>query len=216
MRRLSLARIAGVAAACCAAACGARAAEPDALAQIGAQVGSHAVVRAEFTQSRQMAVMKRPLTSSGRLVYARRLGVLWLIEQPLRATYVLGEDRIAEVGADGVRRERALREVPGLAPLGRVLRALFGADTAVLKEHFEVTLRGDAAAWELDLRPREAQLAQFLAGVQVSGGRFVEAIRMSEAGGDVTQIRFRNSRSASAPSDEELRLFGEPGPATRP
>ena len=80
MRGLRLAGIAAVAAACCAAAFAARAAEPDSLAQIGAQIGRHAVVRADFTQTRQMAVMKRPLTSSGRLVYARRLGVLWQIE----------------------------------------------------------------------------------------------------------------------------------------
>jgi hypothetical protein len=188
------------------------AAEPEALARIGAQIGQHPVVRAEFTQTRQMAVMKRPLVTTGRLVYARQQGVLWQIEQPYRMSYVLGEERIAEIGADGARRERRLRDVPGLAQVSRVLRALFGADTRVLQEHFEVTLRGDAAKWELDLKPRQAQLAQFIAGLRVSGGRFVDAIRMDEPGGDRTDIQFRNSQAAAAPDAAELQLFGPAKP----
>ena len=188
------------------------AAEPDALARIGAQIGQHPVVRAEFTQTRQMAAMKRPLVTSGRLVFARQQGVLWQIEQPYRMSYVLGEERIAEIGADGARRERRLRDVPGMAQVSRVLRALFGADTAVLQEHFDVVLRGDAAKWELDLKPKQAQLAQFITGLQVSGGRFIEAIRMDEAGGDTTQIRFRNSQAATAPDAAELQLFGPTRP----
>jgi hypothetical protein len=188
------------------------AAEPDLLERIGAQIGQHAVVRAEFTQTRQMAAMKRPLATSGRLVYARQHGVLWQIEQPYRIGYVLGEERIAEIAADGARRERRVRDVPGLAQVSRVLRALFSADAAVLREHFEVAQRGDASKWELDLKPRQPQLAQFLTALQVSGGRFVDAIRMEEAGGDVTQIRFRNSQPAAAPDAAELQLFGPEKP----
>jgi hypothetical protein len=56
--------------------------------------------------------------------------------------------------------------------------------------------------------PRQKQIAQFLTGLQLSGGRFVESIRIGEVGGDSTQIRFRNTQGASVPNDEELRLFG--------
>lgn len=183
--------------------------QADALARIGAQIEQYPVVRAEFTQSKQMAAMKRPLVTSGRLVYSRRHGVLWQIEQPFRMSYVLGEDRIVEIGADGVRRERGLRDVPGLAQVGRVFRALLGANTTALREYFDATARGDPGKWEIELKPRQPQLAQFLTGLQLSGGRFVDSITIGEAGGDSTRIRFRNSQGASAPSDAELLLFGQ-------
>lgn len=51
-------------------------AEPDTLAQISAQMEQHPVVRAEFVQSKQMSVLKRPLVTSGHLVFSRRHGVL--------------------------------------------------------------------------------------------------------------------------------------------
>ncbi len=192
------------------------AAEPATLAHISAQLGQHAVVRADFTQTRQLAVMKRPLVSSGHVLYARGHGVLWQAEQPKRISYALGEDRIAEVGPDGARRERGVREVPGLSQVSRVLRALFDADSAVLEQYFELSLRGDAAKWELDLKPRQPQLAQVLTAIRVSGGRFVDAVRLDEAGGDVTQIQFRNSTSAAAPSAEELQLLRGPQAPAKP
>src|SRR6185369_15238228 len=107
---------------------------------------------------------------------SRRHGVLWQIEQPFRMSYVLGEERIVEIGADGVRRERGLRDVPGLAQVGRVFRALLGANTAALRDYFDATVQGDPAKWEIELKPRQPQLAQFLTGLQLSGGRFVDKI----------------------------------------
>ncbi len=184
------------------------AAEPDALARIAAQVEQSPVVRAEFVQSRQIAAMKRPLVTSGRLLFSQQHGVLWLIEQPYRIGYVLAEDRVVEIASDGSRRERGPRDVPGLAQVGRVFRAMLGTNTSALQEHFEVTAKVDGQKWELVLTPRRAQLAQFLSGMQLSGSRFVESISVSEAGGDSTQIRLRNTQGASAPSDAELQLFG--------
>jgi len=186
----------------------------DALARIAAQIEQYPVIRAEFLQSKQMLAMKRPLVTSGRIVYTRSHGVLWQIEQPYRMSYLLGEDRIVEIGADGSRRERGLREVAGLAQIGRVFRAMLGADAAALREYFDVAVRGDAGKWEIDLKPREPQLAQVLTGLLLTGARFVETIQIGEVGGDSTQIRFRNTQGAAAPGETELQLFG-PGPGKR-
>lgn len=187
-----------------------KAAEPDTLTRISTQIEQHAVVRAEFTQSKQMAALKRPLITSGHVVFSRRHGVLWQIEQPYRMSYILGEDRIVEIAADGARRERSLRDVPGLTQIGRIFRALLGANTPALRDAFEIGVLGDPAHWEIKLQPREAQLAQFLNGLFLTGGRFVESIRIDEAGGNTTLIRFRNTRGDEAPNDAELALFGVP------
>ncbi|MEI7429607.1 MAG: outer membrane lipoprotein carrier protein LolA [Betaproteobacteria bacterium] len=178
------------------------------LARIGAQIQQYPLLRAEFVQTKQVAAMKRPLVTSGHLTFSQQHGVLWQIEQPYRMSYVLGEERIVEISSDGVRRERGLREVPGLAQVGRVFRAMLGANTAALQEVFEVAVQGDVGKWEISLKPRQAQLAQFLSGMQLSGARFVESITISEAGGDTTQIRFRNTQGLTAPSESELQLFG--------
>ena len=180
----------------------------DTLARIASQIEKYPVVHAEFVQTKQMAALKRPLVTTGRLTFSRSHGVLWQIEQPYRMSYVLGEERIVEIGSDGVRRERGLREVPGLAQVGRVFRALLGANTSALQEYFDLALKGDASKWELELKPRQAQLAQFLTVMRLDGASFVEGITISETGGDSMQIRLRNAQGASVPSEAELQLFG--------
>ena len=180
----------------------------DTLAQIGAQIEQYPVLRAEFVQTKQMAALKRPLITRGQLTYSRQNGVLWQIEQPYRMSYVLGEERIVEISGDGIRQERGLREVPGLAQVGRVFRAMLGANTTALQENFDVTVQGDIGKWEITLKPRQAQLSQFLTGMQLSGARFVENITITEAGGDSTQIRFQNSQGVNQLNGAELQLFG--------
>jgi len=195
-----------IGAVCCVGALPAQAA--DILSQIGAQIEQYPVVRAEFVQTKQMAALKRPLVTSGRFTFSRKHGVLWQIEKPYRMSYVLGETRIVEIGSDGVRRVRENRDVPGLAQVGRVFRAMLGANTDALREYFDAAVQGDPARWSIALKPRQSQLALYLSGMQLSGGRFVEEIRISETGGDSTQIRFGNSQGATDLNETELLLVG--------
>jgi hypothetical protein len=185
------------------------------LDELAAQAAAYPLVRAEFVQTKRMAAMKRPLLTRGRLTFLRGRGVLWQIEQPYRVTYVLGESRIVEIGEDGARRAREARDMPGLAQVGRIFQAMLGANTEALREHFELAARGeekregekDARRWTLELKPRQAPLAQFLDGLRLSGARFVEEIQIDEAGGDSTQILLRDSQGAETPTGDEARLF---------
>lgn len=189
-------------------ACVASANAAELLNEIAAQVQQYPVIRAEFEQTRQMAALKRPLVTAGRLTFSREHGVLWRIEKPYRMVYVLGEARIVEIGENGTRRVREARDVPGLAQVGRVFRAMLGANSAALREYFDVTAQGVPSKWTIELKPRQAQMAQFLTAMHLSGGGFVDAIRISEASGDSTQIRFFNSQGAAVPNEAELSLFG--------
>lgn len=183
----------------------------DTLSQIGSRIEQYPVVRADFVQTKQMAALKRPLVTRGRLTFSRRQGVLWQIDQPYRMSYVLDEARIVEIGGDGGRRVRETRDVPGLAQVGRVFRAMLGANSDALREYFDATVQGDPDRWFIELKPRQPQLAQYLGGMFLTGGRFVEEIRINEAGGDSTQIRFRNSLGGAALNDAEVLLFGSDG-----
>lgn len=183
------------------------AAETDMLKRIGSQIERHHVVHADFTQTKQMAALKRPLITTGHLVFLREQGVLWQIEKPYRIAYLLSDEKIVEIAADGSRKERGQRDVPGLAQIGRVFHAMLGAQTNILHEYFNVSVEGNEKKWRITLTPRHPQIAQFLTQLRLNGGQFVEQIRILEAGGDTTLIRFTNSRGSKIPSESDKRLF---------
>lgn len=179
----------------------------DLLTRIATQLDRHAVVRAEFAQSKQISGLKRPLQTGGQIVFARQHGVLWQIDQPYKVSYILSEDKVVEIAADGTRKERLARDLPGLAQVGRVFRAMLGANTAALREYFDIQAQGATSNWSLVLTPRQAQMAQFIERLDINGGAFVNGIRIQEKGGDLTQIRFHHSSAAAELSENEQQLF---------
>ncbi len=187
--------------------CFGAAAEPPASAkslpsQIVSGVSRAAVLRAEFTQTKTIAALTRPLVTSGRFVYVRGSGLLWTIDQPYRAVYVLSDNGISEVG-----QARGPGPGTGLQHVSRIFRALFEPDVALLEQYFATTATGDAARWDLTLTPQQSALRQVFKVLHVRGARFVEDVSFDEANGDTTQISFRNTREAAVPQEEELRLL---------
>lgn len=179
-------------------------------AQLGARLEQVPVLRAEFVQSKQMAAFKKPLQTRGRLVFARQNGVLWQIEQPLKLTYVLQENRMLEIGDDGNVQARTSKDQPGIAQIGRIFRALLGGQTKALADLFDASGSGDAErGWTLTLTPRTPQVAQFIRRIALNGSRYVDSIRIEEAGGDTATIKFRQTGEAAALNDEERKLFAK-------
>ena len=182
-------------------------ANADALGDIRARLDAHTVVRAEFVQTRTMADLARPLVTRGRMVVWGAGGVIWQIDKPVRATYVLRDDSTLEIAADGTRTVRSAKDDRGAARIGRVLRAVLKGDAGTLGEWFDADPRIAGERWSLALTPRQGPLAFYVKSVQVSGAEFVHSVRIVEENGDTTQMQFHGSRGDAAPSDEERRLL---------
>lgn len=166
------------------------------------------VLRTDFTQEKSMAAFRKPLQTRGKLVFARGQGVIWAIESPFRLSYVLAEDRIVEIGEDGVAQVRTTRDIPGLAQVASLFRALLGAQTDALAEHFTVTPEGTLDAWRLLLVPKPGPLTQAMKEIRMSGGRHVERIRIEETNGDSSTLVFRNTAEDRVLAPAERERFG--------
>lgn len=180
--------------------------------QLAARMAQHLeqapVVRAEFTQEKVMAAFKKPMRTRGRLVFARDQGVIWQIDAPIKLAYVLGDNRIAEVGEDGIAQIRTARDIPGFSQVSSLFRALLGAETDTLTESFVVTTEGTLDSWRLTLVPKPGPLIQTMREIRLSGSRHVERIRLEEANGDNTTLLFRNITEDRALSPAERERFG--------
>jgi outer membrane lipoprotein-sorting protein len=173
---------------------------------LAARFAQKPVVISEFTQTRTLSALTRPVRSTGRLVFARDKGVIWQIEKPYRATYVIDDQRIVEIGANDERRVRSVKDAPAVADVGRVFRSIVSGDRKALADYFSVNVTGDAGRWTLELAPRE-KVAPFLKAVSVRGGEFIEQIVLQEPSGDSTDLRFERQRTEPALADADARLF---------
>ncbi|WP_144111834.1 LolA family protein [Paraburkholderia sp. BCC1886] len=184
---------------------------PALVSQIAAHLAQAKGVRAQFTQTQTLAAMKQPLVSSGSLLFLRERGVLWQIDTPYKATYVISDAGVAEVNANGQRvTTHGAQGTRGVAQVSKMMRAMLGGDLSALYSQFDVQAEGSVAQWRLQLTPNQPQIAQSIKSLQMKGGDFLQSLRITLANGDITQLDFTKSVAVTEPTPAERTLLGAP------
>ncbi|SAL56909.1 signal peptide protein [Caballeronia udeis] len=181
------------------------------VSQIAGHLARAKGVRAQFTQTQTLSAMKQPLVSTGSLVFFRERGVIWQIDTPYKATYVITDTGVSEVNANGQRTSsNSGNGVRGVAQVSRMMRAMLGGDLSALYAQFDVHADGTPAQWRMQLTPNQPQLAQSIKGLEMSGADYLQALRITLANGDVTRIDFANSTAMTELPPADRALFGAP------
>lgn len=156
-----------------------------------ARLGQPDWLQGEFEQSKQVQGFKKPLLSRGDFVIARGSGVLWRTRTPFASELKLTRNQMeaSQGGAPALRMD-SQRE-PALRLVNEMMFALLGGDIAALSQLFvlEGELLGERA-WRITLVPKQAAWRQVLQSIDLAGERHVREVRIVEAAGDQTKIRF--------------------------
>ncbi|MGA3251343.1 MAG: outer membrane lipoprotein carrier protein LolA [Paraburkholderia sp.] len=184
------------------------------VSQITAQLGRASGIRARFTQTQTRAALKQPLVSSGSLLLARGRGVVWHIEAPYQAIYLITDAGVSEINAAGQRvggpSPHGTSGTRGVAEVSRMMRAMLSGDLSALYSQFDVQAAGTPAQWRMQLTPNQPQLAQAIKGLQMSGGSYLRTLRITLANGDVTTLDFADTTTVTELAPAEQQLFGAP------
>jgi outer membrane lipoprotein-sorting protein len=186
LTRLALALLA---AALCAA--GALAAEPPAagawdlqrLMQALSQVKSS---RARFVEVRHLAILNKPLESSGTLNWTAPGKLEKHTLAPRAESLLLDGDRIVlENKALNQRRAFALQQYPEIGVFVESMRSTLAGDLATLQRYYEVGFEGAERQWRLMLKPTDPAMQRLVSEIRIGGaGNQIETIEITETGGD--------------------------------
>ena len=157
------------------------------------------VLQGQFEQTKTIKGFRNALVSHGEFMVARGQGVWWHTQQPFESTLVVTRTRLFTRAPDGTTADVADEQTqPGLKQVNELVFSLLSGDLDALADRFDIEAQAVGAnGWTLTLVPRDAVTARFLARATLVGDRFVQSVRIDEARGDSTQIRF----SHQAPSD---------------
>ena len=167
------------------------------------------VLRGDFEQTKTLKGFRNPLVSKGEFLVARGQGVWWHTLQPFESTLVVTPTKLFTRNADGSASNLMDAQAePGLQQVNALVFSLLAADVDVLADRFTVVSQPvGAAGWTLVLTPRDANIAKFLVRATLAGERDVQSVRIDEARGDVTQIRFARQVPSAALAPEEAARF---------
>jgi len=195
-----------IAAALTLACAGAQAAAP--IAKIQAMLAKPDQLCGTFSQTKQLAGMKKPLASSGRFCVVAGKGVLWRTLKPFPNTLRLKRDEIVHLQGDRVAMRLDASQEPTVRMINGVLFSLLAGDLGQLDSLFEVDGSATSDSWKVSLKARNAALARAVGAISLDGGAYVRTIHMAEESGDRTDISFSDIKTgAGAMLPEEAALL---------
>jgi len=145
-----------------------------------------------FVEQHFLAVLSRPVESSGELIYDAPDRLEKRTLQPRPESLVLAGDVLT------VRRGRRdhvldLKAYPQVLPFVESIRATLAGDRSALERIFRVDFVGSLARWTLVLVPRESQVAKTVSQVRIDGSRDnLLHVEIREADGDRSLMTLRD------------------------
>lgn len=140
----------------------------DGLDALMRELAAHPSGHVSFTEVQHLAVLDRPLESSGELLYEAPDRLEKRILKPRPETLMLAHGVLSATRGKHTR-SMDLAAWPQIAPLLESLRATLSGDRATLERIFSVELEGDAARWTLSLTPKDPEAARAVTRVIITG-----------------------------------------------
>jgi hypothetical protein len=144
-----------------------------------------------FVEQRFLSLLKRPLESSGELIYdaPRRLEKRTL--EPHAESLVLDDD-VLTVQRGHSSRVLDLKSYPQVLPFVESIRATLAGDRDALERVFRLTFSGNLERWTLVLVPLDAAAAGNVSQVQIDGMRdALIKVEIRQADGDRSLMTLR-------------------------
>ena len=140
--------------------------------------------RAQFQEKKFLALLDRPLESSGELVFTPPHTLEKRTTSPKPERVLVDRERIT-LERGGKKMSVALRENPAAAVLVESIRGTLAGDLAALTRTYAVGLEGNESAWRLRMRPLDPALTTLVERIEIAGAQAqVKSVEIFQADGD--------------------------------
>jgi len=164
----------------------------------------------KFTEEKHVALLARPLKSSGTITFDRDKGIARAVTAPKPQLVVLTKTSLKLVKGKTVE-EIPLSKSKDLKAFAMIFPTTLRGDRAELEKSFDIGLYGSEGAWwALTFSPKDAALQKFVKSVTVFGNKTdVVAMRIVEASGDSSDTQLTDvRRNKDVPDTEIAAAFG--------
>jgi outer membrane lipoprotein-sorting protein len=165
-----------------------------------------------FSEEKHIALLARPLRSTGTITFERGKGIARTTLTPKAAQVVVTTTSL-RIRKDNHTEEIPLDKTRDLKAFALIFPTLLRGDRSELERAFEIGLYGsDSDWWALTFTPRTDSLRGLVRRVVVFGRKGeIVSLQVAEASGDTTDTRLTEIHTnANVPDAEIATAFGAP------
>lgn len=154
------------------------------IAQLMAELARNQGGRAVFTEKKYIALLDKPVVSSGEMRYVAPDYLEKRTLKPRAETMILDRDQISlERGKQKF--TLRLREQPEVLAFVASIRGTLSGDRAALEQNYALFLSGNRDNWTLNLSPSNPRIAELVTRITIGGSRHqVRSVEYLQADGD--------------------------------
>ncbi|MBT4837105.1 MAG: outer membrane lipoprotein carrier protein LolA [Methylococcales bacterium] len=167
------------------------------------------IVRANFTQSKKIKILTRPLISSGSLLFSNDSGLYWKIKKPFSSIMILSEKGLTQL-TNG--EKKSLLKSTNSSSAQNFMNTflfMFNGKFVEAERHFKLYFTQHKTRWTLGLIPKNKPISNVIKNIQFSGNQqqLLVNFKLRETSGDVTAIQFTDVRFQPILSAQEKNYF---------
>lgn len=154
------------------------------IAQLMTELARNQGGRALFTEKKHIALLDKPVISSGEMRYVAPDYLEKRTLKPRAETMILDRDQISlERGKQKF--TLRLREQPEVLAFVASIRGTLAGDRAALEQNYALFLSGNRDNWTLNLSPSNPRIAELVTRITIGGSRQqVRSVEYLQADGD--------------------------------
>ena len=123
--------------------------------EISTAISKTSAMKSKFEQKKKVKALRRPLKSSGQLIFGSDKGVYWHLQKPYESIILINDKKMASIDDKGKKVSFTAEEKPILYNFTKIFLSIFTGKTEELKEHFELYFEGNKEEWKIGLKPKK-------------------------------------------------------------
>ncbi|MFO7752218.1 MAG: outer membrane lipoprotein carrier protein LolA [Desulfobacteraceae bacterium] len=166
------------------------------LGQIEKKMESIHTLSADFIQTKHLAMFETPVEITGTIHMEKPEKLAWKAKEPVKYTLVIDRDGIIrQDGQTGKTSRISIKDNPAMNTAVQQIKMWFSGEYAALDQGYDIAVESENPA-SIVFEPKPDNPAEsMLDRVSVrfrKDGRYISRIRITEKGGDLTEIVFKN------------------------
>jgi outer membrane lipoprotein-sorting protein len=177
------------------------------LADVVARLGESAVIRGNYTQTREIALLSKPLESHGDFILSEQ-GLFWRQTSRPAAIVIADGERLVQQIGDGEPEVTDDSSNPMVLPFSRIFLGIFAGDEENLRTHFEIAFSATEETWEISLTPTTEPMSLAIQSINLRGREYIEDLTVVNRSSDQTVIRFSDIQTQPGYlTENEIELY---------
>ena len=188
--------------------------------KVGEELAKNKNTVGDFSQTKTITQSGRKLKSIGKFIISD-MGIVWKTEKPFASTLVISENKMVQTSASGKKTVMDGTDNQIFQSISSVLSSLFMGNTEKLYENFKIVVKNsDFAAWNIELSPKNQNIASVMKTFTLSGtlnssenqtsqpaNAILESLEIIENSGNTIKYEFSNQTYPQELTNDEKQLF---------